>query len=564
MADKEVAIKISVEADGGAKSLSELKKEFRETQKTLEGLDSSSKDYIKTLERLGGIKDQIGDLNAEIKAFNPEGKVQAFGNVIGGLASGFQAAQGAAALFGAEGEALQKTLLKVQAASALADGIKGVVGMGDAFKVLGNIVKANPIFLIVGVITAIGGALYALKDKIGFVGKAFDVIGEVITYITDKVKAFTDAIGISNFAMDKLTDSIVDNAKRAQKANTEMYDSKIAQLKRDHEETVFAEIDKQKYIKQTNQLEIDALLRKKQLSEEEYKRLAELRKANHDASQAELDLWVGYLDKKNAKEEASTEKYKAELAKRVAASRALNAELELLQNNNILNQQAREAQITQSQEDAMMTRFNNNVAYNELTDAQREEQRLKDEESLQAKKDMHQAEFESSKALIEATRAITDLVFTHQLNQVKGNAQKEREIKKKQFRVNKAFGIANSIIDGVGAVQKALNNPYPLNLILAIASGLLATANTVKIATTKFDDGGGGAAGGGGAINGSLGSAGGGVALSPPSSGSTQLNSDGTIKKPPVNGGAQEVYVTETSLKKAHTRVNVIESKAVL
>jgi len=71
MADKEVAIKISVEADGGAKSLSELKKEFRETQKTLEGLDSSSKDYIKTLERLGGIKDQIGDLNAEIKAFNP-------------------------------------------------------------------------------------------------------------------------------------------------------------------------------------------------------------------------------------------------------------------------------------------------------------------------------------------------------------------------------------------------------------------------------------------------------------------------------------------------------------
>ena len=564
MADKEVAIKISVEADGGAKSLSELKKEFRETQKTLEGLDSSSKDYIKTLERLGGIKDQIGDLNAEIKAFNPEGKVQAFGNVIGGLASGFQAAQGAAALFGAEGEALQKTLLKVQAASALADGIKGVVGMGDAFKVLGNIVKANPIFLIIGVITAIGSALYALKDKIGFVGKAFDVIGEVITYITDKVKAFTDAIGISNFAMDKLTDSIVDNAKRAQKANTEMYDSKIAQLKRDHEETVFAEIDKQKYIKQTNQLEIDALLRKKQLSEEEYKRLAELRKANHDASQAELDLWAGYLDKKNAKEEASTEKYRDELAKRVAASRALNAELELLQNNNILNQQAREAQITQSQEDAMMTRFNNNVAYNELTDAQREEQRLKDEESLQAKKDMHQAEFESSKALIEATRAITDLVFTHQLNQVKGNAQKEREIKKKQFRVNKAFGIANSIIDGVGAVQKALNNPYPLNLILAIASGLLATANTVKIATTKFDDGGGGAAGGGGAINGSLGSAGGGVALSPPSSGSTQLNSDGTIKKPPVNGGAQEVYVTETSLKKAHTRVNVIESKAVL
>ena len=52
MADKEVAIKINVDADGGAKSLSELKKEFRETQKTLEGLTAGSKEYVRTLEKL--------------------------------------------------------------------------------------------------------------------------------------------------------------------------------------------------------------------------------------------------------------------------------------------------------------------------------------------------------------------------------------------------------------------------------------------------------------------------------------------------------------------------------
>lgn len=49
MADKEVAIKINVDADGGAKSLSELKKEFKETQKTLEGLTIGTKEYVNTL-----------------------------------------------------------------------------------------------------------------------------------------------------------------------------------------------------------------------------------------------------------------------------------------------------------------------------------------------------------------------------------------------------------------------------------------------------------------------------------------------------------------------------------
>ena len=128
MADKEVAIKINVDADGGAKSLSELKREFKETQKTLEGLTIGTKEYVNTLQRLGGIKDDIGDLNDTIKTFNPEGKIQAFGNVMGGVASGIQGAVGAMALFGVESEETQKMLLKVQAASAFAEGIKGVVG----------------------------------------------------------------------------------------------------------------------------------------------------------------------------------------------------------------------------------------------------------------------------------------------------------------------------------------------------------------------------------------------------------------------------------------------------
>ena len=161
--------------------------------------------------------------------------------------------------------------------------------------------------------------------------------------------------------------------------------------------------------------------------------------------------------------------------------------------------------------------------------------------------------------LIAATQALTDLAFAHQLKQAQGNAKKEREIRKKQFQVNKAFGIANSVIDGVQAVQKALNNPYPLNIILAVASGIMATANTVKIASTKFDDGGAGVSGdgGGGAVN--LGAGAGGVPINAPSNASTQLNQDGT-----VNSGIkdQKVYVVESEITDKQKSVVKIEQNA--
>ena len=231
---EEIAYKVSVDTGEGGKSLKSLKSDFKAAQTELDGLTVGTKEYVKSLEKLGKIRDDIGDLNASINAFNPEGKVKAFGNVIGGLASGFQAATGAAALFGGENKEVEKTLLKVQAVMAFTEGIKGLMGLKDAFAVLGNVIRANPLMLIATVIVGIGTALFALKDKVAIVGQAFDAIGSVITYVMDKIKAFTDAIGVSNFAMDRLNDSIIANSKRAQTASTAMYDSKIAELKREH------------------------------------------------------------------------------------------------------------------------------------------------------------------------------------------------------------------------------------------------------------------------------------------------------------------------------------------
>lgn len=547
MAKKELAFEASVDIGNGAKSIQSLKTEYKEAQKELNGLAVGTQDYIKQLEKLGGIKEQIGDLNAEISAFNPEGKVAAFGNVIGGLASGFQAAQGAAALFGAEGEELQKTLLKVQAASAFADGIKGIAGLKDQFIILGNVIKANPILMVVTVIAGIGTALFALKDKIGIVGDAFDAIGDAISWVTDKVKEFTDWIGISTFALDEQRDTIIKNNEDIKKSVEGRYDAEIRAAKRAGKETEGLEIQKLAAITQANDAIIKTLKSKgEDRTDDEQKTLDDLLAANRNYYQDILDLADASADRAREKREKEYQDYLAHIAKYGRGGEA--------------GQMMQAIQVSIQEQT-----IENELRTIEIVDVAKEEAARKDLAREQANQDairtLKENAFEESRQFLMATQAISDLVFDHQLKQAQGNAAAERKIRKKQFQVNKAFGIANSVIDGVQAVQKALNNPYPLNIILAAASGIMATANTIRIAKTEFNDGGGGGTGGG--ISGNLGAAGGGANIAPPSNNSTLLNADGTIKKQ-TNGGQPMVkaYVTETDISSTQKRVNSIEEKS--
>jgi len=78
-------------------------------------------------------------------AFNPDAKFKALSGALTGVAGGFSVVTGAMATFGKQNEDVEKALLKVQGAMALASGAQAIGESIDSFKQLGAVLKANTI-----------------------------------------------------------------------------------------------------------------------------------------------------------------------------------------------------------------------------------------------------------------------------------------------------------------------------------------------------------------------------------------------------------------------------------
>jgi len=136
-----VAVKINAQT-GGTESVKSLKAQIREATNEAvllaQKFGEFSPEATKAAQRVAELKDQMGDFQERVAALNPD-KFQAIATLTQGFARGFQAAQGAMALFGAESEDIQKTLVKVQGAMAFAEGVQGVIALTNQFKALGQV-----------------------------------------------------------------------------------------------------------------------------------------------------------------------------------------------------------------------------------------------------------------------------------------------------------------------------------------------------------------------------------------------------------------------------------------
>lgn len=139
MAEK---VEIDVEIKDNVKSLkAQYKEAVAEVQRLAGVYGETSKEVANAAKKAAELKDRIEDANDAIASFKGEGAFVATGKAISSVASGFSAVEGAMGLVGVESDKLQETILKVQSAMALAQGLEGLEDAGRAFKQFGSVAK---------------------------------------------------------------------------------------------------------------------------------------------------------------------------------------------------------------------------------------------------------------------------------------------------------------------------------------------------------------------------------------------------------------------------------------
>jgi len=156
MAEKKV---IELEVSSNLGNLKQqLKQAQVEVQTLSEKFGATSAQAVEAARAAAILKDKIGDAKALTDAFNPDAKFKAVTGALTGVAGGFSVLTGAMGAFGKQNEDVEKAILKVQSAMAIASGLQAIGESIDSFKQLGAVIKSTSIFQGIYNFVQTGGA----------------------------------------------------------------------------------------------------------------------------------------------------------------------------------------------------------------------------------------------------------------------------------------------------------------------------------------------------------------------------------------------------------------------
>jgi len=314
----------------GAPATKSLKQELREA--TQEAISLSRKfgemspQAIKAAQKVAQIKDEVEDLGHRIKALNPD-KFSKIGTAAAGLAHGFSAAQGAAALMGSESELVTQSLLKVQGAMALSQGLQG---LGDAKQGLGALVTMikGP---VVSAFSTMKGAILATG-----IGALVIGVGSLITYfkmlgdsaleaaeaeekaLADKGKLAAKLLALNNMDLERnqkldqarikaqggTNDDLIKSQEWYLKRKAQLIQDALSETQNDTDESIQLQKQLASAINDVHVFELDNQAKANELKKQAAQKAAEeQKKLNEERVQAERDI-AGELAKlgKNERE----------------------------------------------------------------------------------------------------------------------------------------------------------------------------------------------------------------------------------------------------------------------
>lgn len=613
MEKEEIVYSVSVESGQAGKSLSDLKKEFKEANSELSKLTVGTKEYYDQLKKIAAVKDEMGDLRETIESFQPDQKLKALGNAVSLVGNGFAAAQGAMVLFGNENKELEKTLIKVQAAMAFSQAIQSLQGLGDAFQLLKSglmataigtkiataaqwlwnaAMNANPVMLIISGLIAMTAAVYALVKATDSAEVSQEKLNEMQRIANENLEKNISLIERKNKLLIDNNKFEIELLRKQGASEKEIYDAqkknieeRINQLnylkgfrgKLTAEESAeMLSLTRQKALndaERTKNIYDDLTKQREQNSEHNRKIYEDNQKAYEERNQkaisegekarADYEAHLKKMQEIQVKAKEETDAWaKSEADKMIAENNAealAAAELAVLKNEADM-----EAQILLLEEKKRIELENT-----ELTESEKsliKERYRQEEERLDFENTQKRLELASN--LTSSLQSLSDIYFLVKNRNLQKGSAAELAAAKKQFNINKALSIASATITGIQSVMSAYQSGLAVPIvgpatgaIYAVMAGIVSAANIAKIASQKFNPGGGGGGGGGDLGAGASVSV---PSISPPSQGSTQLNPDGTIKTPSsTKQPIIKAVVVETDITKTQMDVGVIESRSV-
>jgi uncharacterized membrane protein YfcA len=212
-------------------SVKSLKTQLKEAQANVNALSekfgATSQQAIAAAKSAAELKDKIGDAKALTDAFNPDAKMKSLSGALTGVAGGFSAVTGMMGLMGKESKDVEKAILKVQSAMAIASGVQALGESIDSFKQLNSVIKDSIILQKLG----------AAAQKLWNAAMASNPIGATIFALTALVSAgylLIKMFQTTKPAVDQAAESLKKHTKETEK-NNEAIKQSIEKKKQDEE-----------------------------------------------------------------------------------------------------------------------------------------------------------------------------------------------------------------------------------------------------------------------------------------------------------------------------------------